>query len=107
LHDGGVVLNVYKNNDVICASKAKYGMGGGHHHGRRSLSKRQGTGPSADGKSHIAEMTTCSLMGAVSRSDSIWIDAQYDFNTHAGMTSPSGAYTEVMGIAIMYLAADN
>jgi len=82
-------------------------MGGGHSHGRRTLSKRQGASPSADGKSHIAEMTTCTMMGPVQRSDQIWIDALYDFNTHQGMTSPSGAYTEIMGIAIMYLAADN
>jgi len=107
-----MVLNIYSNNDVICASHAKYGMGGGHAHGRtvserRSISRRQAEGPgSADGKSHIQQMSTCSLMGAVKKSDTIWIDAEYDFNKHVGMQSKSGAFTEVMGIAIMYIAAD-
>jgi hypothetical protein len=112
LHDGGTVLNIYKNDDVICASHAKYGMGGGHAHGRtvserRSIAKRQANGPtSSDGKSHIQQMSTCSLMGPIKRSDQIWIDAQYDFNKHNGMQSKAGSYTEVMGIAIMYIAAD-
>jgi len=106
LHDGGTLLNIYKNNDVICASDANYGTGGGHSHGRRSIEKRQGNGPSADGKEHIQKMTTCSMMGPVSPNDQIWIDAQYDFNKHKGFQSKSGAFTEVMGIAIMYLAAD-
>jgi hypothetical protein len=45
-------------------------------------------------------------MGPVTRNDQIWIDAQYDFKSHKGMQSKTGTYTEVMGIAIMYLAAD-
>jgi len=109
LHDGGVVLNVYKNQEKICISTAKYGMGGGHGHGRRGiggLEKRQGNGPSSDGKSHIQEMSTCRDMGRVKSSDQIWIDAEYDYQKHAGMTSKTGKNTEVMGIAIMYLASD-
>jgi len=105
LHDGGSVLNIYKNQQVICSSKANYGRGGGHGHGRRMIEKRQGAGPeSTDGKEHIQQMSTCTMMGAVSPSDQIWIDAEYDFNKHKGFQSPSGAFTEVMGIAIMYLA---
>ena len=112
LHDGGTVLNIYKNQEVICASKAQYGRGGGHAHGRtvaerRSLSKRQGNGPSVDGKEHISQMSTCVMMGPVKASDNIWIDAEYDFNKHTGMQSKTGAFTEVMGIAIMYIATDN
>jgi hypothetical protein len=68
------------------------------------IEKRQGNGPAADGKEHIQKMSTCSLMGPVSPTDQIWIDAEYDFNKHKGFQSPSGAFTEVMGIAIMYLA---
>jgi hypothetical protein len=106
LHDGGLVLNVYKNDDVICASQAKYGTGGTHSHGRM-IEKRQGAGPaSVDGKEHIQQMGTCTLMGPVTRSDQIWIDAEYDFTKHQGMQSKSGSFTEVMGIAIMYIAAD-
>jgi len=112
LHDGGTNLKIYKNNQVVCDSIADYAMGGGHSHGRRMIQgrhrmeKRQGASPSADGKEHIQKMSTCSMMGAVAPTDQIWIDAQYDFSKHKGFQSPSGAYTEVMGIAIMYLAAD-
>jgi hypothetical protein len=104
LHDGGVVLNVYQNKDTICASNAHYGVGGGHAHGRkRSIMDKPG---SSDGKSHIQEMSTCSLMGPVKVGDKFNIDAVYDFGMHEGMKSPAGQYTEIMGIAIMYAAAD-
>jgi hypothetical protein len=108
LHDGGTNLKVYRNTQVICDSIANYGKGEGHSHGRRnSLERRQGSGPkSVDGKEHIQQMSTCSMMGAVTPTDQIYIVAEYDFNKHKGFQSPSGAYTEVMGIAIMYLAAD-
>jgi len=107
LHDGGTSLKIYKNTQVVCDSIADYARGGGHSHGRRTaLQRRQGASPSSDGKEHIQKMSTCSMMGAVNPTDQIWIDADYDFNKHKGFQSKSGAFTEVMGIAIMYLAAD-
>jgi hypothetical protein len=59
----------------------------------------------ADGKSHIAEMSTCSNLGMINRGDKLWIEANYDFNKHAGMKS-NNRYAAVMGIAIMYAAAE-
>lgn len=113
LHDGGVHLNVYVNDKVICKSTPTYTVGGAHGHGRRStlhsgLDRRDGPGgpAAADGKPHIGQMTTCSMMGRLKKGDRVKIDAAYDFNKYAGAKSPSGSYTEVMGIAIMYAAAD-
>ena len=108
MHDGGVIVNIYQNKKVICKSNAEYGMGGGHAHGRRAkdvLTRRDGPA-SADGKAHIRLMTTCSSMGPIKKGDQIFIDAVYDFQKHEGMKSKAGAYTEVMGIAILYAAAE-
>ncbi|KAF2670530.1 hypothetical protein BT63DRAFT_240512 [Microthyrium microscopicum] len=110
LHDGGMMVNVYQNDKVICKSTPKYAKtAGGHSHGRRSethsLARRDGP-EAADGKDHIKEMTTCSMMGGLTKGDKIRIDAVYDFNAHEGGKSKAGAYTEVMGIAILYAAAD-
>lgn len=45
-------------------------------------------------------------MGRIAKGDKVRIDASYDFKQHEGMKSKAGAYTEVMGIAILYAAAD-
>jgi hypothetical protein len=123
LHDGGVNVNIYKNNSVICDSRAKYTMGGGHGGpdnidgghaavsapapGAKRITRRDG-GPhsTSDGKAHINVMTTCSNLGPIKKGDAVHIDANYDFNKFEGMKSKAGAYTEIMGIAIMYAAAN-
>jgi hypothetical protein len=110
LHDGGIVLNVNQNGRTICASKAQYGTSGGHAHGRRretlGASPADKPGASSDGKSHIQEMSTCTNMGPIKAGDVFKIDAVYEFGLHEGMKSKSGSYTEIMGIAIMYAAAN-
>jgi hypothetical protein len=107
LHDGGTLLNVLQNDKVICASKPTYKIGG-HSHKRRSTGLTKRDGPSNDGKLHISTMSTCTNMGRMSKGDKIGIKAYYDFNQHEGMKSgpKSGAYSPIMGIAILYAAAD-
>jgi hypothetical protein len=106
LHDGGTQLDVLRNAKVICASKPTYKVGG-HSHKRRSTGLARRDGPSTDGKLHISTMSTCTNMGRMSKGDKISIKAYYDFNKHAGMKiGTSAKYAPVMGIAIMYAAAD-
>jgi len=57
-----------------------------------------------DGAEHIAKMGTCSAMGPIKKGDTVHIDANYNFALHKGMKTKTGAMTEVMGIAILYLA---
>jgi len=136
LHDGGLTVNIYQNKQVICASQAQYGVGSSdgsavknqpptHGDSRASTPKggapakalpssdghqmvRRDGGPHGgmDGKPHIKAMTVCTNMGKIKKGDTFYIDANYDFTKHEGMKSPAGAYTEVMGIAIMYAAAN-
>jgi hypothetical protein len=49
-------------------------------------------------------MSTCSALGPVKKGDTIFIDANYDFNKFMGMKKNTGGYSDVMGIAILYLA---
>ena len=109
LHDGGTHVNVYRNGQVICNSKAVYGKDGGDHaHGGKktlfvngtSFERRNQPGISNDGKNHIVKMGTCALMGPIKRGDRINIDANYDYKQY---DKAPGA---VMGIAILYAAAD-
>jgi hypothetical protein len=111
LRDGGLALNVNQNNKTICAAQATYDMGGGHAIKRRQADGRYSSIPmdvpgSFDGKSHIQETSTCSMMGPITKGDQFTIDALYDFGLHEGRKSPAGQYNEIMGIAVLYAAVD-
>jgi hypothetical protein len=127
-----VNVDVLLNNKPICDSRASYSTEGGekshahpssaapvavstpmgttHGHGRydtgTKMVKRDGPHGN-DGLAHISSMTTCAMMGGIKKGDEIQIKANYDFNKFQGMKSPEGKYTGVMGIAVMYAAADN
>jgi hypothetical protein len=71
--------------------------------GMKGMVRRDG-GPHKAGEVHIKQMSTCSALGPLKKGDTIFIDANYDFGKFAGMKSKAGSYTEVMGIAILYIA---
>jgi hypothetical protein len=71
--------------------------------GMKGMVRRDG-GPHKAGEVHIKQMSTCSALGPLKKGDTIFIDANYDFQKFAGMKSTKGAYTDVMGIAILYIA---
>ncbi|TLD18682.1 hypothetical protein E2P81_ATG11592 [Venturia nashicola] len=111
LHDGGTHLDILINDKTICKSDAEYTTqsdGSPMSMGRRSLGRRDGphgAGGAApgttDGKAHIREMSTCSMMGKINKGDKVHIEANYEFSKFPGMKA-----TEIMGIAIMYAAMD-
>lgn len=81
LHDGGTHLDILINGNVICKSDAEYTTqsdGTPMSMGRRSLGRRDGphgAGGAApgkekgttDGKPHIREMSTCTMMGKINK----------------------------------------
>jgi hypothetical protein len=136
LHDGGVNVDIFLNEKSICDSRASYSKDGGMAHGEKPQAHPPSTTPAAastpmgadrghrrfdaspqilqrdgphsdDGLAHISSMTVCSMIGRIKKGDQVQIKANYDFNRFQGMKSPEGKYTGVMGIAVMYTAADN
>jgi hypothetical protein len=136
LHDGGVNVDIFRNNKSICDSRASYSKDGGMEHGGKAQAHPSSAAPAAastsmatshghkrydtsanmvrrdgphnnDGQAHISSMTTCGMMGRINKGDEFQIKANYDFKKFQGMKSPEGKYTGVMGIAVMYAAADN
>jgi hypothetical protein len=113
LHDGGVALDIkYGSGQTLCSSKAKYsetaeyrqgGMAGMGH-------GSSGGGHSHSGSDHISSMSTCYLgvadlpVKTLSKDQSWYIEGKYDYNQFAGMKDPSGWQSEVMAIALMYVA---
>ena len=63
--------------------------------------RRDGPHAASDGKPHIRDMSTCTMMGKIKKGDKVHIEANYDYDQFPGMKA-----TEIMGIAIMYAAMD-
>jgi hypothetical protein len=92
LHDGGVRLDVRRDDEVICRSIATYGDSSEE---MRDLAM-----------SHISEMSTCRDPGRMREGEQWTLKAQYDLNAHEPMLNERGEPEDVMGIAVVYLILD-
>lgn len=95
LHDGGVHLDVAKNDEVVCRSVATYGDASEH---KRHM-------PGMD-MSHISYMSTCYDAGRIQEGEQWTVKAKYDLNAHEPMLDGDGEPDDVMGIAVMYVVED-
>ncbi|KAK0367220.1 hypothetical protein LTR91_005175 [Friedmanniomyces endolithicus] len=85
LHDGGTHLDVFRNEEVVCSSRATYA--------------------SSDDTSHIARIDSCTDALATAPGDKWYIRAYYDTVTHPPMAANDGSLEPVMGIALAYVVA--
>jgi len=115
LHDGGVKMEMYLNNKLLCTSNAVYGARGdseGHGHpamsSEISSSPKGGPPPSQasppKGSSDasiktISSMTTCWGPFPVKKGDTLTLSAIYDLSKYPLRTSLSGSkQADVMGM---------
>lgn len=104
LHDGGISLNISKNDKSVCNGLAHYGESPGyletmsmdhsHHHDTIGGMVME----------HISSITNCSNIGATKIGDSWSLTAQYNFTAHPTMMEQDGLPAPVMGIALVYVA---
>jgi hypothetical protein len=94
MHDGGVEIEMFQNDTLICTAAAQYGKtASGHSHKRRgrTLAARQikGGPMSNDEIEHIKGMTRCDWQQGlpVSKKDKLFIRTNYDFEKHPGYDS--------------------
>ncbi|KAF2672991.1 hypothetical protein BT63DRAFT_436803 [Microthyrium microscopicum] len=100
MHDGGVSIEVVRNNEVICTSKPDYSKEGGHSHGMKSKRQMPGGDHTNNDIEHIASQGICLFPEGVpfKKGDKMYIQANYDFDKHPGMKNKNGELDEVMGI---------
>ncbi|KAF2395823.1 hypothetical protein EJ06DRAFT_560306 [Trichodelitschia bisporula] len=100
MHDGGVGIDIFLNDKVICASEPIYsnntgGMGGhgGGEHGNSDIP-------------HIQGQSRCKYPNGVQLKvgDRTWIRARYNFKQHPGMKDKDGNLDEIMGITGLLVA---
>jgi hypothetical protein len=95
LHDGGIHLRIYHNQEEECDATPDYGKPG-----KAGLMG----GKADDGQSHIEMMEACVSFKDFSVGDTFHLKAEYDFNVHKGMENNKGEMDGVMGIAAVILA---
>ncbi|KAK1063114.1 hypothetical protein LTR33_012353 [Friedmanniomyces endolithicus] len=85
LHDGGTHLDVFRDEEVICSTRATYA--------------------SSDDTDHIARIDSCTDVVATAPGDQWYIRAYYDTIAHLPMAANDGSLEPVMGIALAYVVA--
>ena len=95
LHDGGVDLNVVKNDEAVCQSIATYGDAAEHKHHMPGMDM-----------SHISYMSTCYNAGQIHDGEKWTVKADYDLDAHEPMLDGNGKPDDVMAIAVMFVIED-
>lgn len=94
LHDGGTRLQLQRDGEEVCNSKAEYGM----------MSKTTHTyGVDMD---HITSMSECYDIGRMSIGEEWTVKAHYDLKKHKPMLDEHGQPEAIMGIAVLYVVED-
>ena len=100
IHDGGVNLDITKNNSTLCDSVAAYGQNSGYID--PSGMSMPGM-PMGNMETHISSLSQCST-GQVNLGDNLTVTAFYNTTEYMPMTDTDGSLANVMGIAVLYLA---
>ncbi|KAF1815741.1 hypothetical protein P152DRAFT_471140 [Eremomyces bilateralis CBS 781.70] len=96
VHDGGKVVKLYKNGEVICTSDQIYGRRVGYTEGQDAMNP---------GLTHISDTTSCIDFGDVRSGDKLKIVATYDTEAHALNKMMDGEEQEIMGISQVYIGS--
>lgn len=100
IHDGGVNLDITKNNSTFCDCVAAYGQNSGYID---SSGMSMSGMPMANMGTHISSLSECST-GQVNLGDSLAVTAFYNTTEYMPMTNTDGSLAPIMGIALLYLA---
>jgi len=102
LHDGGVVLDIAKNDKSVCSRTAQYGESPGFI-SPMMQGMQMDMGMDMD-MLHISSMETCTGVGRTEVGDKWSIKAAYNMTQHPGMIGEDMKRAPVMGLAIMFIA---
>lgn len=92
LHDGGTLVEVFKNGEVLCGVKPEYS---------------QSKGESADGALHIITMPVCFDGGRVEPGDEFNLTAHFNTFENAPMVNNDGSLEPIMGVAVAYVVKED
>lgn len=102
IHDGGVNLDITKNNSTLCDCVAAYGQNSGYIDSSRMSMPGM---PMANMGTHISSISECST-GQVNLGDSLTVTAFYNTTEYMPMKYTNGSLANIMGIAVLFLAQE-
>lgn len=113
LHDGGTHIDIYKNYQTICQPHAYYGQTAGYwdQAGMAMTMNDTMTDMQMDmgdmRMPHISTMGYCqSPIGSIMPDDVIGLNAYYNLTEYSPMLNSDGSDAEIMGISLIYVAAN-
>ena len=101
LHDGGINIEMRRNNKTVCNSIAAYGQSPGYVEGEGM--NMNGMMMNSSIVEHISSMSSCDK-GRINLGDEISVRAYYNMTAHSPMVDSDGTLAPVMGISIVYIA---
>jgi hypothetical protein len=107
VHDGGITLEIMKNNDTVCTSTASYGATAGYVEKVDANLTMGGMGKDVGfgiDTVHVSSMSSCTELGDMRKGQDWWVRATYNFKQHAPMLDMDGSLSKVMGIVLLYVA---
>jgi hypothetical protein len=101
LHDGGMHLEVKKDDKAICDSVAAYG-GSPAFISTTPMPAMPGMPAGETKVEHVSSISACYNLGEYKKGDKFAVKAYYDMEKHPGMKEVDGKLAPVMGISLVY-----
>jgi hypothetical protein len=104
VHDGGLRVDIFVDDKVICDSITSYGgrpefVQASPASGLNSMKGME----KMQSMSHISDQTECHNVGELKKGQKLKLKAYYDLSKWHGMTDLSGNLGEVMGLAMLHV----
>jgi hypothetical protein len=96
MHDGGVEVDILRNNAPVCTSKASYDAVG-------YVPSEKALKDGAAKMSHISSYSPCIGIGEIKKGDQLALSASYDFNKYKAGVNKIGKVSHVMGVAMVFV----
>jgi hypothetical protein len=104
VHDGGISVEVFQNSKPICTSISKYGQTAAYRSPPIQMENATLAKLMSAANVHISEQSICYNAGTTKKGDEFTIQGKYDFNKYKPMINDDAEPSDVMTIAIMFIA---
>lgn len=109
MHDGGVSVEIFKNDELICTSVPHYSAKATGAIGGMKKRQLMGTAVNNTQIEHVGVQEGCTFNPPllIKKGDTMHIKANYDFTKHPGMKNKKSELDAIIGIVGSLVAFNN
>jgi hypothetical protein len=96
MHDGGLEVQILRNNAAVCSSRASYDAAG-------YVPSEKALKDGAAKMSHISSYSPCISIGELKKGDQLALSASYNFDKYKAGLNKVGQESHVMGVAMLFV----